>query len=343
MRCLTLAEALGKEGAKVCFISRELPGDMIDHVEAKGFTVKRLPAPDSPPPEGPPTHARWAGVEWQRDAEETTTALGTNDPDWLVLDHYAFDDRWEKAVRRDEMKIMVIDDLADRTHACDLLLDQNLGRVSSDYKPFVPEHCNLMIGPRYALLRPEFAKLREKSLKRRQHPKLHRLMITLGGADRDNATNRVLDDLLDCPLPSGLLIEVVMGGNAPWLETVQEKALTMPWRTVVYANVSNIAQRMVEADLAIGASGSTSWERCCLALPTISLITAENQREAARALEQSGAIRIASSSDHSDSISETVRDLANNPESLKALSSAASEITDGFGSKRVLKCISEAV
>jgi len=342
MRCLTLAEALRKEGAEITFVSREAPGNMIDVVESKGFRVIRLPEPDGPVPEGPPMHAPWAGVSWQRDAEETDTALSASTLDWLVIDHYAFDERWEKKIRRDGMQIMAIDDIADRPHHCELLLDQNLGREPDDYGSLVPDHCKLLIGPTYALLRPEFAELREKSLARRRFPRLKRLLITMGGMDKDNATAHVLDALRGCSLPDDLTIDVVVGGKAPWLEAVQERAASMPWPTHVHVKISDMARRMVTADLAIGATGSTTWERCCLGLPTISVITAENQRNSAAALERFGAVRIARNVADSDCIREAIRSLVNNKEALREMSVAASAISDGLGLRRVTNSISEA-
>src|SRR5690606_12034475 len=114
--------------------------------------------------------------------------LTTWNPDWLVADHYALDAKCELALINVVGRIMVIDDLANRPHECVLLLDQNLGRLESDYDDLLPENCQRLIGPHYALLRPEFAELRELSLKRRQPPKLKRILVFLGGVDRTNVT-----------------------------------------------------------------------------------------------------------------------------------------------------------
>jgi len=337
MRCLTLAEALRENGAEVLFISRALPGDMIDRIETRGFSIKRLPKPDGAATAAPPAHASWAGVSWQRDAEETDTALKASALDWLVVDHYAFDERWEKAVRRNGMQIMVIDDLADRPHDCELLLDQNLGREPDDYQALVPDHCKLLIGPTYALLRPEFAQLREESLERRRCPRLKCLLITMGGMDKDNATSRVLDALRDCSLPDELTIEVAMGGNAPWLEAVQKKAASMPWPTHVRLDTPDMARRMVTADLGIGAAGSTSWERCCLGLPSLIIVVADNQASAAKALGKSGAAVVLQPGQE---LVQTLRELLLPSEMearLKSLSLLAAELVNGTGAVRVAR------
>jgi UDP-2,4-diacetamido-2,4,6-trideoxy-beta-L-altropyranose hydrolase len=185
-------------------------------------------------------------------------------------------------------RLLVIDDLADRPHDCDLLLDQNLGRRAEEYRELLPPGAQTLIGPHYALLRPEFAALRAESLARREHPHLRHLLITMGGVDKDNATGAVLAALDDCNLPTDLRITVVLGPHAPWLAQVQARAAAMSRPTRVLAGVSNMARLMADADLAIGAAGSTSWERCCLGLPTILLVLAENQRLIAQSLAQAG-------------------------------------------------------
>ncbi|MGD9710315.1 MAG: UDP-2,4-diacetamido-2,4,6-trideoxy-beta-L-altropyranose hydrolase, partial [Halothiobacillaceae bacterium] len=221
MRCLTLADALAAGGAECRFICREHPGHLIEHIRGKGYRVDALPVGASllaingegRPTESPP-HAHWLGCRWETDAAETRAILCQDKPDWLVVDHYALDARWEKALKGSYKKLMVIDDLADRPHACDLLLDQNLGREPGDYEALVSAHCRRLIGPQYALLRPEFAALREYSLQRRRRPEPRRLLITMGGMDQPNATGKVLEALKTCPLPSDCQITVVMGASA---------------------------------------------------------------------------------------------------------------------------------
>jgi UDP-2,4-diacetamido-2,4,6-trideoxy-beta-L-altropyranose hydrolase len=209
--------------------------------------------------------------------------------DWLVADHYALDARWEEAMRPLTKRIMVIDDLADRHHACDLLLDQTFGRQEVDYIPLVPDGCKLLCGSQNALLRPEFAALREYSLKRRAQPVLKELLITMGGVDKDNVTGAVLRALQTCSLPGDCSLTVVMGQAAPWLQEVEAIASVMPRPTRVLVGVTNMARLMADSDLAIGAAGSTSWERCCLGLPSIMLVVADNQMKVAKGLEEVGA------------------------------------------------------
>jgi UDP-2,4-diacetamido-2,4,6-trideoxy-beta-L-altropyranose hydrolase len=348
MRCLTLAEALRANGAQCHFISRAHPGNLLELIRQRGFTVTDLPAELSPAPtntqvvsECPkePAHAPWLGCDWQTDAEQTSAILETLQPDWLVVDHYALEQRWETALRPHYQKLMVIDDLADRPHQCDLLLDQNLGRQQQEYANLVPAQCKVLAGPQYALLRPEFAALRAYSLQRRQQPVLKQVLITMGGVDQHNATGRVLQAIKGCALPQDCRISVVMGLQASWIEQIRTQAQAMPWPTEVLVNISDMAQRMADSDLAIGAAGSTSWERCCLGLPTLMVVLADNQRIGAQALQEAqAAILIGDASDIAMKLPLAINASASHHR-LQEMSTTTAEITDGRGVDKVLKAM----
>lgn len=347
MRCLTLADAMQAAGAQCHFICREHPGNLIAQIRQRGFAVSVLPAAtkahitDEQAVETHSNYAAWLGAEWATDAEQTKVGVGATAVDWLVVDHYALDARWEQTLRPLCRKLMVIDDLADRPHDCDLLLDQNLGRDVRDYSQLVPEDCTVLAGPHYALLRPEFAALRGDSLRRRAAPQLKHLLLTMGGVDQADATGKVLEALQDCQLPADLRITVVMGQHAPWLERVQLLAKQMQQPTEVKINVNNMAQLMTDSDLAIGAAGSTSWERCCLGLPTLIVVLAENQRSGAAALEKSGSVKIL---DSVNAIPHTLRSLLSllvTSDALSQLSQKSYLVTDGQGTSRVKDALSE--
>lgn len=343
MRCLTLADALAAEGIECRFICREHPGHLIEHIRGKGYPVNVLPAGTAAPSKqstvrssDSPPHADWLGCGWQTDAAETREILLAEMPDWLIVDHYAIDARWERVLQGSHERLMVIDDLADRPHVCDLLLDQSLGRELNDYAGLVPTPCKLLVGPMYALLRPEFAALREYSLRRRRIPALKRILIAMGGVDQQNATSQVLEALRGCPLPADCRITVIMGARAPWLERIWSIAAAMPWATEVLVNVNNVAQIMAESDLAIGAAGSTSWERCCLGLPTIMMVIAENQRDVAGFLEKCGAVVVVTlSSELGEQLRRNVHSLLLRPETTTNMVESSSVITDGNGTPRV--------
>lgn len=337
MRCLTLADLLREQGASCSFISRPNSGHLLDQIVERGHQVLALPELK----EGAQNnffsseYDRWLCTDWATDAEDTQQILSAytadQSVDWLVVDHYALDARWEEALRTKAKNIMVIDDLADRPHACDLLLDQNLGRNDADYCGLLKGKTKTLIGPQYALLRPEFAALRAQSqIRRKINPQVRSLLITMGGVDKDNVTGQVLAALKNCNLPPDLRLLVVMGSHAPWLAQVQAEARQMPWQTEVLVGVGNMAELMAESDLAIGAAGSTSWERCCLGLPTIQVALAQNQVAIAQALSQAGAAVMLQVQLIEQTLPSLISTVAT-AEKLYKLSQSASVITEGNG------------
>jgi len=347
MRCLTLADALRVQGAHCHFISRAHPGHLMEVIRQRGHMANSLSAPvqkeQAAVKEIASTnqlaHAPWLCSTWQTDAQETAPVLASLKPDWLVVDHYALDKRWEEALGAYYRKLLVIDDLADRLHSSDLLLDQNLGRQPQDYASLVPERCQVLTGPSYALLRPEFSALRPYSLQRREaQPGLRQLLISMGGVDKTNATGKVLLALKACTLPADCLISVVMGLTAPWFHSVKEFAAQMPWATEVLVNVNDMAQRMADSDLAIGAAGSTSWERCCLGLPTLMVVLADNQRGIASSAEFAGAaivLDINNGAQFAGLLKSSIASLAQNETALTSLSRAAATVTIGCGTSLI--------
>ncbi|WP_154946526.1 MULTISPECIES: UDP-2,4-diacetamido-2,4,6-trideoxy-beta-L-altropyranose hydrolase [Pseudomonas] len=347
MRCLTLADALRLQGIECLFICREHPGNLIEHIRNKGFQVHALPLTDNAEANlitvnvrtAVPqlAHSSWLGSTQENDAAECTTILSDLRPDWLIVDHYALDARWETALKPHYRKLMAIDDLADRPHQCDLLLDQTFGRNAEDYAPWLPNACTLLCGSQYSLLRPEFAALRTSSLARREMPKLEHLLITMGGVDKDNATGQVLKALKSSNLPEDCRITVVMGATAPWLADVHQLAEQMPWATSVKVSISDIAQLMANSDLAIGAAGATSWERCCLGLPTLMLVLADNQQEVAQNLERANAVCLLRSPlEILDCLPPLLNKLVSSQAQRASMSQAASNITDGHGVATVI-------
>ncbi|SEE39993.1 UDP-2,4-diacetamido-2,4,6-trideoxy-beta-L-altropyranose hydrolase [Pseudomonas kilonensis] len=347
MRCLTLAEALRAEGAECHFICREHLGHLLDLIRSKGFSAYGLSTADNSSDSGMPvrqavelTHAHWLGATQLQDAKTCVPILEKIMPDWLIVDHYALDAQWQTSLQAFFTRLLVIDDLADRKHICDLLLDQNPGHAEQDYTALVPNDCRLMIGAQYALLRPEFARLRKQSLERRGSPKLQHILITMGGVDQANATGVTLQALKTCLLPASCRISVVMGLKAPYLAEVADAATNMPWPTEVLVNITDMGERMVSADIVIGAAGSTSWERCCLGVPTIMVILADNQKSGAEALLSSGSVELIEQvRDIPTRLPVAIRALSNEI-TLSELSENARRICDGLGVQRVIKRMS---
>ncbi|MGK3116951.1 UDP-2,4-diacetamido-2,4,6-trideoxy-beta-L-altropyranose hydrolase [Pseudomonas corrugata] len=346
MRCLTLAEALKAEGAECYFICRELPGNLLHIIRGKGFNAHGLMTDGSSAPSlqiaDKPLYHDWLGVTQDLDAEQCSCLLDILQPDWLVVDHYALDIAWELKLKRKGVKLLVIDDLVNRAHASDVLLDQTLGREAGDYFSLVPSRCAVLCGSRYALLQPDFRRLRVSSLIRRAQHRLENVLITLGGVDKDNMTRQVLEGLKLSALPKSCRVTIVMGATAPWLEDIQQLANMLPWHTEVKVNVSNMAQLMADSDLSIGAAGSTSWERCCLGVPTIMVVLADNQRFAAAQLARANAVLMISlDGDVVSQLARAVDNVVNDPALLKSLSESSKQVTDGGGCELLIKKITE--
>lgn len=336
VRCMTLAGVLRNHGVECHFACQDIPGHMIEAIRAKGYTVHVL--------SGEGGHGTSAYIEWLRrdqlqDAEQTSRIVADVGPDWIVVDSYALDATWHRVVRGSNNRLMVIDDLANRACQADMLLDQNLGHDQATYADLVPDDCHVLAGPEYALLRPEFAEARVDSLARRKAPRLEQVLISMGGADAVNATGEILAILKTSTASAMKRITVVMGAQAVWLDNVKALAASMPIETEVVIGVNNMAERMSCADLAIGAGGGTSWERCCLGLPSILVTVADNQREVAANLDKAGAaihVGDVNGDQWKSSLVQAMNDLSKNPDNLKQMSANAAAVTDGMGAERVV-------
>jgi len=333
MRCLTLAQILKENNASVEFICRKHEGNLIDKIRSNNFTVYELGLSGENKIDTKLSHSHWLGVTQKQDANECINILKTEKTDWLIVDHYAIDEDWHRELKPFCEKLMVIDDLADRKHRCDILLDQTFGRQQEDYLAFIPEGCELLLGSQYALLRPEFAKWRSFSLRRRSKSDFRQLLINMGGVDVGNVTESILDELKTCNLPNDININVVMGEFAPHLESVKSKANALPYNVEINVNVDNMAEIMSNADIAIGAAGATTWERCCLGLPTIQIVIAENQNTIAKSLAKKNAIKLLQDRKELLSMISDVTDW------MKDVSDITRQISDGQGLMRVVSAI----
>jgi UDP-2,4-diacetamido-2,4,6-trideoxy-beta-L-altropyranose hydrolase len=319
----------------------------MDVIRARGFDLIALP--DLPGSAGAghldggiARDRRWLGCDWLTDAAHSAAALDANGNfDWLVVDNYGVERQWECSLQQEGRRIMVIDDLADRAHDCDLLLDQNLGRVAADYAGKVPQACTLLIGPAFALIGPAFAQTRAQSLARRARGETGHLLVSMGGADPSNVTGRVLAALAGGSIAERWRIDVVMGHSAPALAQVLRCASSMPCPVEVHVGigVDDMAALMARADLAIGAAGGTAWERCCLGLPSLLVVLAENQRAGAMALERTGAaVVVGEVDDFAPRLFEVMTRVAQ-PSTMACVSAAASAVVDGQGAGRVVRAL----
>ena len=342
MRCLALADELGRNGTCVRFLCRELGGNLIEVAERTGFEVLRVPTGRADPVGYDDSVMQPLGAMWESDARQTVEMLAQQqaEVDWLVIDHYAFGVHWESAVRPCVSHLMVIDDLADRHHDCDVLLDTTLGRTKSDYRDLVPRDCRLLVGPAYALLRPQFAEARAASLeRRREHGRVQRILVTMGGADPRNITCVVLDAIGAAGVD--VVVDVVLGARSPHFDSVRACAAAMPVRIRLHVDVYDMAQLMALADLAIGTGGTTSWERCCLGVPSLVITDADHQLEIATALERHGAARVAGWHRGLEvtKLAGVIRELCSDAATLHNMSTRAAQICDGRGVLRVRQAL----
>jgi UDP-2,4-diacetamido-2,4,6-trideoxy-beta-L-altropyranose hydrolase len=348
MRCLALADALKAQGSECHFISREHPGHLLELIRQRGHKINSLVAPAEPShtaiqsilketliPKQESMHAAWLGCTWQTDVQETTVILATLRPDWLVVDHYALDQRWEEALAPHYRKLLVIDDLADRPHRCDMLLDQNwFGEdTPARYHHLVPSHCKCQLGPEYALLKPEYAQLRESMPPR--DGTVRQVLVFLGGSDATNQTSKALEALME-PSFAHLLVDVVISRSHPDIASVAAQVATRPG-TTLYQDLPTLAPLMVRADLMISAGGSTTWERMCLGLPAIVISVAANQTPTNLALEDAGYIRFLGEKNEvsSPDIAKAITLCLENPAALKAQSRLCQKMVAGDGAQMI--------
>jgi UDP-2,4-diacetamido-2,4,6-trideoxy-beta-L-altropyranose hydrolase len=279
MRCLTLASRLRELGANCVFISRVLDGNLLHRVQDAGFRFIELPRPEMTNyaevfEESLLDHSNWLAVSQRDDAQQTIKYLINKVVDWLIVDHYALDSKWEKCLRPYAKKIMVIDDIADREHDCDLLLDQNMVlNIERRYEELVPAQCNCLLGPQYALIHPEFSKLR-RYLQPRWLP-VRRILVYFGGVDLLDLTGITISAILAIQRKE-ITIDVVLSPQSPNAGAVKEKVKGHNGISC-YENLPSLAPLMLKADMAIGAGGATTWERLCMGLPSLVVSTGENQ------------------------------------------------------------------
>jgi len=336
VRCLTLADALSERGAETIFICREHPGNLCELIESRGHRISRLPSPEGKFRGRWNQHAPWLGVDRQQDAKETLAAISAagEDFDWLVIDHYAIDVEWGCRFRTVVDRIAVIDDLADRPHDCDLLLDQNLYHdMESRYEGLLPARCRQLLGPKYALLRPEFA--RQRRCLRPRDGRVRRILIFFGGSDLTNETEKALEAIRGADLGE-VAIDVVVGSGNPHRERIESLCRSLP-QADFHCQVSNMAELMASADLFLGAGGSTSWERFSVGLPSLVVAVAYNQEALSRDLGDMGLVVYLGRSEdvNSETVKKYLEKMLSCPDILMNLQNSAMEIVDGSGAERV--------
>jgi len=256
----------------------------------------------------------------------------------LIVDHYGLDAGYEKELKGWAEKIVVIDDLANRPHDCDVLIDQTPFRTPHIYKSLVPSRCTALCGADYALLRPQFAQLRFSTVRvPEDHFPPRRIAVFMGMGDQNCLSAKALEGIAESGLNAE--VKVFLGAHSPARAPVEDFARNHS-NVDVRINDQNISNHLAWADLAIGTAGTAAWERCCLALPTITMTITDphndNQRETAKVLGEKGAALILGEGikvQVSD-IASSIRKFISNRDEYEAMSAAAAGICDGLGASR---------
>ncbi len=336
MRCLVLADTLRKRGAKPVFLCRPFPGHANGLVQQRDFEIRLLPV-GLRAESAPPAHAAWLGAGLDEELEACAAHVRAG-ADVIVLDHYALDERWEKAVRPWVNGIMVIDDLADRRHDCDLLLDQNpMPDQESRYQHLVPAACRLLTGCAYALIDPAFREAAEQATARTA---VRRLLLSFGGGDQDNLTGSALRELE----PVAVSGDVVIGRAHPHRADMEALCRESGGRWTLHVQTQRMPELMAQADLALGGGGISHWERCLMGLPAVVTAMADNQVAPTEMVAARGACLYlgASGALEKGAWRQAVDLLIHEPDRLHAMSLAGREIMpDGRGAERVADAVEE--
>ncbi len=334
-RTLTLALALRERGHQVRFLSRVRSGNLTDRVAAAGFDLTPLPVTTG-------QESTWLGASYGDEVEQVGAELRRQPCEVLVVDHYALGMAWERTMRPLVNGIVAIDDLADREHDCELLLDQNLGRKPADYAGLVPPGATMLLGPRFALLREQFRMPHQRP--RPRSGSIARLLISMGGFDNGDATSLVLAELDHPRIADAIDIEVVLPPEAPHSERVSARVASMK-KARYLGRVDDMAASMERADLAIGAAGTTAWERAAVGLPALIVILAANQAPGARACETEGIARILGELGRMEpgTITRSVLRLLDDPGSVARMAERARSVMrpDEFGTDAVADLLEE--
>lgn len=341
MRCITFARELQKKHDAVCvFITRALEGNLNKLIQQHNFNIYLLPLTSTLNygyhPHAP-AHASWLNANWKLDAELTRSYISEIDADYLVVDHYALDSAWEKAVTsNNKVRLLVIDDLADRPHTADILLDYTLNRQRADYASLVNKECKLLTGLKYVLLREEFSLGRQ--LKKFKKQEQLNIFINMGGVDKDNYTLRICEMLSKIGEAQNFNYLIVVGENYKHFNELKKFLEHNFTNFQTFKNVRNICEIMRCSDLAISAMGSTTWELISQGIPCLILSIAENQKIHLKVIEQSKIAEVLTDLTYFGFKTQFLN-FTQNKEGLKKLSMKSYEAIDAKGTNRVAKIL----
>jgi UDP-2,4-diacetamido-2,4,6-trideoxy-beta-L-altropyranose hydrolase len=343
MRCLTLAKAIkNRYKAGMYFFTRSSQGNINHLITAADFKLIEM-SPPKRVTKTPLQHSQWLGASQDEDAKEfisLTNELSITSYDLLIIDHYAIDAEWENLVAQTTNKILVIDDLGDRKHKCDYLLDQTFNCSVEKYQDLVPSQCTFMLGTRFALLRSEFQISTNAIINARDAITENTILIMFGGTDPDNLS------LIALKIITGRddvnKINIIMGPSALHLKSISDYCKNDN-RISLHVSPNNIAELMLTATLAVGAAGTTSWERCAMGLPCVVVIQAENQRQIGRELEAEGVLTVLEIHEMKKGLNSAVDHWLITGVITKFDITLCTQICDGLGSNRTIQKVFQNV
>lgn len=340
-RCLSLAHALREAGSELRFVTRDLGVDSASLIKSAGFETVVLATPDGHFEYSSVPHAAWAQVDAERDVADSISALVGWAPDWVLVDHYAFDAKWHTAIRAGlGSRIAVIDDLADRAIDADLLVDHNyMADSRAKYANRLSEGTVLLGGPRFALLGPAFAKAPRHEL----CDVVKSVGIFLGGVDIGNVTATVIA-AIDRSGFNGP-IEIVSTNSNPHLENLRELVANRPGTTLI-TDLPDLTEFFARHGIQVGAGGGATWERFCIGAPTLLLMVAENQHVVVSELSRDGLVVTPRPLDtlEVERIAEVFGEMLTDTHGRAEISKRTRALVDGLGARRVaLRLLSETV
>ncbi|MCK6263256.1 UDP-2,4-diacetamido-2,4,6-trideoxy-beta-L-altropyranose hydrolase [Vibrio sp. ZSDE26] len=291
-RCLTFASALKNKGARCLFVLRDHSGTLGEYVTRAGFELILLPRTPGYEVDAD-CYSTWIGSPWDIDSEQTYKAINDIIPsgiDWVIVDHYGLDEKWERYFYTKGIKVGVIDDLVNRPHISDFLLDQTCGRGKYEYQELVQPDTVLYVGEQYCLLRKEFFEARNRAIeKRMSFRKTQKLLVSFGSTDPKGHTLLALEGLSYFATSRDVEVVILIGSACPHLDKIEHLAELLNYKVTIHVDCDRVAELIVDSDLAIGAAGSSTWERCFLGLPTLLVKTADNQTDVVNKVISSGA------------------------------------------------------
>lgn len=336
MRCLNLAEILYRNGFKIHFVLRDMgvPEKLLDN---ENFTFHLLSKPKGDIFFKQNDYSTWLQVDLEQEIYEIKKYLNTLNSkcEWLIVDHYGLDIIWEKNLKTHCHKLLVIDDLANRQHECDILLDQNFFLNGMNrYKNLIPSDSIFLLGCNYTLLNDKYRVLCGQAKIRNQ---ISTVLINFGGADLHNETLKALLGVLKNQNINPLTIYVVVGEICPHKEEIK-KICQVNEKCFLYCQTSKLNELIMSADLAVGSGGMALWERMALGLPSIATSIADNQQKILEDLSKAGFIKYLGGfkSTTSEKYTDILDYYLNNLEELSQMSKLCIGLVDGRGCERVL-------